>query len=152
MTMVVKTTILFHIDSKIYRKRDYMKKPAAIFFALVLAVIMCGAAQNIIFLPPHAPLPPRAPNAAKLTALPLGITSAKLHAQKPASAADAAPRRAARSVINGSRRTANADDLLPLRRDGRQSSSVTVGRTPPARRRRPAPSAAKQTGNPLGTR
>ena len=63
-----------------------MKKPAAIFFALVLAVpLLCAdAAQNIVFLPPHAPLPPRAPNAAKLTALPLGITSAKRHAQKPA--------------------------------------------------------------------
>ena len=41
--MVVKTTIVFHIDSKIYRKRDYMKKPAAIFFALVLAVRVLGA-------------------------------------------------------------------------------------------------------------
>ena len=51
MTMVVKTTIVFHIDSKIYRKRDYMKKPAAIFFALVLAVIMCGCCAKHNFSP-----------------------------------------------------------------------------------------------------
>ena len=51
MTMVVKTTIVFHIDSKIYRKRDYMKKPAAIFFALVLAVIMCGCCAKHSFSP-----------------------------------------------------------------------------------------------------
>lgn len=82
-----------------------MKKPAAIFFALVLAVIMCGCCAKHNFSPATSPLPPRAPNAAKLTALPLGIASAKRHAQKPASAADAVPRRAARSVINGSMRT-----------------------------------------------
>ena len=49
--MVVKTTIVFHIDSKIYRKRDYVKKPAAIFFALVLAVIMCGCCAKHNFSP-----------------------------------------------------------------------------------------------------
>ena len=49
--MVVKTTIVFHIDSKIYRKRDYIKKPAAIFFALVLAVIMCGCCAKHSFSP-----------------------------------------------------------------------------------------------------
>lgn len=82
-----------------------MKKPAAIFFALVLAVIMCGCCAKHNFSPATCTTAATCTKCGETNGSALGITSAKRHAQKPASAADAVPRRAARSVINGSMRT-----------------------------------------------